>query len=176
MKRFVVFATLVVALGGAVILQFAGGGGSSRFEAPDFSLPDLQGQSHTLSAYRGKVVFLNLWATWCPPCREEMPSMDRLYRRFADAGLVMLAVSQDEGSRAGVESFVRGLGLSFPVLLDPEGRLPGRYGVTGYPETFLIDRNGRIVEHIVGPEDWFSEEAQKLIADLLAQPYAAPTS
>lgn len=176
MKRFIVFATLVVALGGAVVLQFAGSGSSSRFEAPDFTLPDLRGQSHTLSAYRGKVVFLNLWATWCPPCRDEMPSMEKLHRRFADQGLVMLAVSQDEGPRAGVESFVRGLGLSFPILLDPEGRLPGRYGVTGYPETFLIDRNGRIVEHIVGPEDWFSEEAQQLIADMLAQPQAAPES
>lgn len=170
MKRYVIFALLVALLAGAVLFQFGGGGGAARFEAPDFTLTDLSGASHTLSAYRGKVVFLNLWATWCPPCREEMPSMEKLHQRFASEGLVLLAVSEDEGPRDGIEIFVRSLGLTFPILLDPEGRLPGRFGVTGYPETFLIDRSGRIVQHIVGPADWFSPESQARIAELLAQP------
>lgn len=170
MKRYLVFGLLVALMGGAVLWQFGGGGNAARFEAPDFVLNDLNGTSHSLAAYRGKVVFLNLWATWCPPCREEMPSMEKLHQKFAADGLVLLAVSEDEGPSQGVEAFTRSLGLTFPILLDPEGKLPGRYGVTGYPETFLIDRSGRIVQHIVGPEDWFSPEAQQQIATLLAQP------
>ena len=84
--------------------------------APDFAVPDLSGQAVRLSAYRGQVVLVNIWATWCPPCREEMPSMERLHERLKDRGFVLLAVSQDEGAVAGVKKFVDQMKLTFPVL------------------------------------------------------------
>lgn len=124
--------------------------------APDFAVPDLAGQAVRLSSLRGRVVLLNVWTTWCPPCREEMPSMEGLHQRLRDRGFVLLAVSQDEGGAAVVEPFVRQLGLTFPVLVDPDQQVGRRFGVWGYPESFLIDRDGRVVERIIGPRDWSS--------------------
>ena len=136
--------------------------------APDFSVTDLRGQAVRLSAFRGKVVFLNLWATWCAPCREEMPSMGRLYERLKDRDFALLAVSQDEEGKRAVEPFVRELRLAFPVLLDPEHQVGDRYEVTGYPETFLIDRNGRVVEHVIGPRNWMAPEWIARLETLIA--------
>lgn len=173
MRRILPILLLGGTLAVIVAVQLSRTDSRSGFEAPDFALPDLDGRTHTLAEYRGKVVFLNIWATWCPPCREEMPSMNRLHERYAREGLVVLAVSEDEGPQADVEAFARGLGLRFPILLDPDGVLPPRYGVTGYPETFLIDRSGRIVRHVVGPADWFSDAARAEIEALLRAPVAA---
>jgi len=122
--------------------------------APDFALSDLAGRTVRLSGLRGKVVVLNLWATWCPPCVDEMPSMERLYATLRDADFALLAVSQDEDGKRVVAPFVERMRLSFPVLLDPDRQVGDRYGVSGYPETFVIDRNGLIVEHVIGPRDW----------------------
>jgi peroxiredoxin len=119
--------------------------------APDFAVTALDGQAVRLSAYRGKVVLLNLWTTWCPPCRDEMPSMEALHRRLKDRDFVLLAVSQDEDGKRVVEPFVKDMGLTFPILVDPEHQVGDRYGVWGYPESFLIDRDGVIVERIIGP-------------------------
>jgi peroxiredoxin len=138
--------------------------------APDFSVPDLAGQTVRLSALRGKVVLLNLWTTWCPPCRDEMPSMERLHQQLRGRDFQLLAVSQDEDGRRVVEPFVRDMKLSFPVLVDPEHQVGERYGVWGYPETFLIDREGRIVERVIGPRDWSSPESVAQIERLLAAP------
>ena len=136
--------------------------------APDFSVPDLGGQAVRLSALRGKVVLLNLWTTWCPPCREEMPSMERLYARLRDRDFQLLAISQDEDGKRAVEPFVRDLGLSFPVLVDPEHQVGDRYGVWGYPESFLIDRNGYVVERVIGPRDWASAASVAALESLIA--------
>jgi cytochrome c biogenesis protein CcmG/thiol:disulfide interchange protein DsbE len=138
--------------------------------APDFAVPDLAGQAVRLSALRGQVVLLNLWTTWCPPCREEMPSMEKLYQRLKSRGFVLLAVSQDEAGKAAVEPFVRDLGLSFPVLVDPEHQVGSRYRVWGYPESFIIDREGRIVERIIGPRDWVDPEQIAVLERLLDTP------
>jgi len=135
-------------------------------EAPDFSLPTLEGQTVTLSALRGQVVFLNFWATWCPPCREEMPSIERLHRAFKDQGLVVLAVDVDEGAGV-VARFVKDFRLSFPVLLDTGSAVTPRYGVVGLPTTILVDRRGRIVGGAVGPRDWASPAGRALIRSLL---------
>jgi cytochrome c biogenesis protein CcmG, thiol:disulfide interchange protein DsbE len=135
--------------------------------APDFAVPDLAGQAVRLSGLRGKVVLLNLWTTWCPPCREEMPSMEKLYQRLRDRGFVLLAVSQDEGGKEAVEPFVRDLGLTFPVLVDPEHQVGDRYQVWGYPESFIIDREGRVVERVIGPRDWTSPEQVAALERLL---------
>ena len=136
--------------------------------APDFSVPDLAGQAVRLSALRGKVVLVNLWATWCPPCREEMPSMERLYQKLKTRDFQLLAVSQDEDGRRVVEPFVRQMKLSFPVLVDPEHQVGDRYGVWGYPETFVIDRSGHVADRIIGPRDWASPESIEKIEKLLA--------
>ncbi|GIW40156.1 MAG: thioredoxin [Candidatus Binatia bacterium] len=137
------------------------------FPAPDFELEDLNGQKVRLSAFRGRVVLLNVWATWCAPCREEMPSMERLHRRFSRDGLTVLAVSQDEQGRTTVEPYVRELGLTFPVLLDPRGEVARKFGVTGYPESFVIDRDGKVVLHHVGFQDWSSPPAVEFFRRLL---------
>jgi len=136
--------------------------------APDFAVPNLSGQAVRLSALRGKVVVLNLWTTWCPPCRDEMPSLERLYARLRDRDFELLAVSQDEDGKRVVEPFVREHRLSFLVLIDPEHQVGDRYGVWGYPETFVIDRNGYVVERVIGPRDWGSSQAVAALESLIA--------
>ncbi len=168
MKRWSLpFSLLLIALGAALYYQHLHAGSRAGFPAPDFNLKDLSGRVHRLSDFRGKVVFLNFWATWCPPCRMEMPSMERLHQRLRGKDFVLLAISEDETGRAAVQPFVGQLGISFPVLLDEEGRVPQHYGVTGYPETFIIDRGGRVVQHTIGPEDWDSEPVYRYLIQLL---------
>jgi peroxiredoxin len=170
MKRWILpFGFLVVALGAAFYYQQLQANARTGFPAPEFALKDLHDHTHHLSDFRGKIVFLNVWATWCPPCRMEMPSMENLYRRLRGKGLVMLAVSEDEAGPAAVQPFVEEMGLTFPVLLDESGALPPRYGVTGYPETFIIDREGRVMHHTIGPEDWDSTQAIAFFDRLLDQ-------
>ena len=139
--------------------------------APDFALPDLSGQAVRLSAYRGRVVLVNLWATWCPPCRDEMPSMERLHQQLKDKGFVLLAVAEDDGGARVVKPFIEEMKVTFSVLVDPDGEVGRKYGVWGYPESFLVDREGRIVERVIGPRDWASAVQVARIEALLA---AAP--
>jgi len=161
------FGFLVIALGAALYYQQLQASGRAGFPAPDFVLNDLYGQTLRLSDLRGKIVFLNVWATWCPPCQMEMPSMEHLYRRLKGRDFAMLAVNEDEDGKMAVQSFVDHLHITFPVLVDPEGVVPARYGVTGYPETFIIDREGRVIQHTIGPEDWESEQAYQFFTRLL---------
>jgi peroxiredoxin len=169
------FGLLLLVLAALAGLQYMGRSPRTGYEAPEFALPDLQGTTHRLSDFRGRVVFLNLWATWCPPCRDEMPSMEALYRRFRDRDFAMLAVAQDESIPA-VRAFVEEVGLTFPILLDPGATLSPRYGATGYPETFIIDRNGQVVNHTIGPEDWDRPEMIAYFEQLLAPPAVADAS
>lgn len=159
-------AAVVAAL---VALQWWQRQPGSGYTAADFELPDLAGQTVRLADFRGSIVFLNLWATWCPPCRAEMPGMEALYRRFKGRPFAMLAVSEDTDV-AAVRQFVGELGLTFPILLDTDNRLPGRYGVTGYPETFIIGRDGTVLKHIIGPAEWDSPEYIAWFESLLAEP------
>ena len=122
--------------------------------APEFSLADLKGNAVRLANLKGKVVFVNIWTTWCEPCRQEMPAMQALYTSLAGPDFEMLAVNSDQSKRDVVERFVQTYQLSFPVLPDPDLQVAGRYRVTGYPETFVIDRNGTIVAHEIGPQHW----------------------
>jgi len=122
--------------------------------APDFSLKDLSGNQVRLSDLRGKVVVLNFWATWCPPCREEIPSMMRLDRAMTEKDFRMLAVSIDEGGKDAVTEFFRKSGTSLPVLFDTDQAVGKRYGLTGVPETFVIDKKGVILKKVVGAMDW----------------------
>ncbi len=135
--------------------------------APDFELKDVNGQIVRLSEFKGQVVILNFWATWCPPCREEMPSMEALHRKFADKGLVMIAVNVEENGPQLVPDFLRSNPYSFRILYDNEARVQNLYKVFRYPETFIIDRNGNIVDKVIGSHDWMRGEAYKLVDFLL---------
>jgi peroxiredoxin len=139
-----------------------------RPEAPDFALPDAGGRKVSLKDYRGKVVFLNFWATWCESCREEMPSMDRLYREFKGKGLEILAVNIKEKPRDAI-AFAKELKLTYPVLLDAEGEVGLLYGAFGLPATYVIDRKGVVLARMWGPADWHSPAARKLFAALVEQ-------
>lgn len=136
-------------------------------ESVDFTLPDLHGKKVSLSDYRGKVVFLNFWASWCKPCEQEMPSMQELYRSMRGAPFEILAVSIDSGSAESVEGFVKERGVTFPVLQDKLGTIKDIYKTTGVPETFIIDQNGVIAEKIVGPRNWTAGANIRTIIDLL---------
>jgi len=139
----------------------------ARHTAPDFVSENLQGGNTGLADYRGKVVLLNFWATWCIPCREEMPGMEALWQKYKEKGFVVAAVSVDEGSQKRVETFTKLLDLSFPVLLDPESEVNDLYKVSNMPTSFLIDGNGKIISRIVGTKDWSSPEAIQLVEKLL---------
>ncbi len=117
--------------------------------APDFSLPALVGEAQSLRDYRGHVVVLNFWASWCGPCRAEMPDMQVVYGELRDRGLVVLGVNQGEG-RDQVQAFAGDFGLSFPILLDADRSVGALYGVDAYPTTFIIDTSGVIRQVIVG--------------------------
>ena len=135
--------------------------------APDFTLPGLDGQMVSLADYRGKVVFLNIWATWCPPCVEEMPSMEKLYKQLKTEGFEILAVSMDVSGAQAVLPFMKKHKLSFPALTDTEGAMKSLYQTTGVPETFIIDKDGTIVEKIIGPRDWASSGAIRSFRNLI---------
>lgn len=139
---------------------------------PDFTLPDLQGHTVQLSALRGKVVFINVWATWCPPCVEEMPTIQRLYDRLQARGLEVLAISIDTLGAQVVGPFMQRHQLTFPALLDPTSRIERLYRIGGVPESFIVDKGGRLVEKVVGPRDWSHSQVIAMFERLLAAPGA----
>ena len=138
--------------------------------ASDFKLEDaFTGETISLSKLKGKVVFLNVWATWCGPCREEMPSMETLYDELkGNKDFVMLAVSQDTKGKSAVVPYVEKNGYHFQILLDPENKVGESYNVSGVPETFIIDRKGRIVAHHMGAFDWSRPDVKEALQQLLA--------
>lgn len=135
-------------------------------EAEDFTLKTLKGGTVSLKDYRGRLIFLNFWATWCGPCRAEMPSMQRLWEEFKEEDFVILAINIQEESKL-VSSFMNERGLSFPVLLDEKGKVARSYGIRGIPTTFFLNPEGEIIGKAVGARDWDSEESFELIRELL---------
>ena len=135
--------------------------------APDFSLRNLKGNYQSLDSFSGQVVVLNFWATWCVPCRVEMPSFEKLYRRYRSEGLTVLAVTLDKKSEKNIKSFVEEYELSFPVLLDEEGKVERLYPSMTIPFTYVIDRKGRIVARVDGAKNWESSETFEAIEYLL---------
>lgn len=141
--------------------------------APPLRLAALPGEEVDRESYRGRVVLVNFWATWCPPCVEEMPSLERLHRTLGPEGLVVLGVSIDEDSGA-LQDFVKRAGVTFPILRDPGGRkAAAAWRTTGWPETYVIDGKGRIVRKIGGPARWDTPEAIAWFRGLLKP--AAPS-
>jgi peroxiredoxin len=135
--------------------------------APDFSLPDAHGTTQRLSAFRGRVVLLSFWATWCPPCQDDMPALESFYQAHRDQGLTVLAVASDRQGEAVVTPFLRQYGLSFTALLDSTGEVTRMYGVSSLPTTYLLDRQGRLVTVAIRNSLWADPKSQALITSLL---------
>ena len=135
--------------------------------APRFTLRNLQGNRESLENYRGRVVILNFWATWCAPCRMEMPSFEKLYRRFRSEGVAVLAVSIDKNADAQIKKFADKYDLSFPILLDAEGEAERLYPAMSIPFTYVIDRDGRVVAQVDGAKNWESRETFEAVEYLL---------
>ena len=138
--------------------------------APDFTLNTLNGELVKLSDLKGQVVIVNFWATWCPPCREEIPSMMKLNAAMAGKPFRMLCVSIDEGGKVAVEEFFRKSGFSLPVLIDSDKRAGKLYGITGVPETFVIDKRGVILKKVVGAMEWDRPDVIAFLNDALNKP------
>ena len=137
--------------------------------AEDFALGTPRGGTFTLSEHRGKVVMVNFWATWCPPCLEEMPAMDRLYRQHKDAGFTLVAVSVDTDP-AKVTPFLSSHKLTFPVGLDPRMDLANSYAVRALPSSFIVDRAGNLAALAIGPRHWDNDAGHSLVEGLARQP------
>ena len=138
--------------------------------APPLEATTLVGakRTKTLADYKGKVVLLNVWATWCEPCKVEMPSIEKLHKEFGSRGLAVVAVSVDDaGTEDHVREFARELGITFEILHDPANVTSRNWQITGYPETFVIARDGTIRKKIIGAADWSSEANRALIRELL---------
>lgn len=173
-QQWGIVAAVLVVLGGGLVaaMHFLGdqlfpvGIGS---KAPNFRAKVLGGDSYrTYQDYKGQVVLLNIWATWCPPCKVEMPSIERLYREYGPRGLKVVAVSIDDYvSEDSIRSFARSFGMTFDVLHDPTHAIERLYQTTGYPETFVIDADGTIRKKWIGADDWDSQGNRALVAQLL---------
>jgi peroxiredoxin len=137
--------------------------------APDFVLQDVSGDTWKLSSLKGKAVFINFWASWCKPCRDEMPSMEALNKAMAGQPFQMLAIGFNDDIDTA-NRFARGLGVTFPVLVNPEPELTEAYMITGVPETFLIDADGILRHRFIGPYNWDTPEMRTLVQELLNSP------
>lgn len=137
--------------------------------APDFDAVTVPQRDsvHFRERYAGHVTLVNIWATYCIPCRTEMPAIEQLYRELSPKGLRVVAISVDEGNGEDVRAFVKQYGLTFDILHDPSGRIQSLYQTTGVPETFLLDKDGVIVKKIIGPHPWSSPSNQRIVTDLL---------
>src|SRR5574337_537141 len=136
--------------------------------APDFTLKTLEGSSVRLSEFRGrKVVLINFWATWCPPCRLEMPTMQQIYSEYKDKGFEILAVNIESDATQEITDFVKELRLTFPILLDPNMKITRKFRVIGLPVSVLIDRQGIVRAKEIGYHDWTTRTSRKLVEGLL---------
>ncbi|HJS48225.1 MAG TPA: TlpA disulfide reductase family protein [Gemmatimonadales bacterium] len=173
-KQWMAVGLLVAGLGLGGFALVRAGQGITGVEvgnaAPDFELVDLAtGDSVSLrERYRGSVTLVNIWATWCAPCREEMPAMQAAYDAFKDRGFRVAAVSIDQSDSTAVRAFVAEFGLTFDILHDRSGAIQRTYQTTGVPESFLLDRGGRIVRRVIGAHDWSSAINRDLVERLLA--------
>ncbi len=167
--RFPLAVLVLLGLGAGLYFSLPEAPASVKEGSPSvaFSLPDLKGAMHGLP--KGEVTLLNFWATWCPPCRKEMPSMVEMHNKLAARGLKIVAVSVDK-KRSDLANFVREFQIPFQVLHDADSTVSRRYGVFRYPETFLIDRNGKIRHHLVGGMDWMSGSVLKTVEGMLNEP------
>ena len=141
------------------------------FPAPAFELPGLNGEEGlTLEDYKGKFVLLNFWATWCPPCLEEMPSMETIHQHYKDKDFTVVAISSDEGGKADIDPFVEKLGVTFPILMDADKAVSSVYGAINLPLSFILNPEGMVIAGSEGARDWSSEEAMSVLEEMLESP------
>jgi cytochrome c biogenesis protein CcmG/thiol:disulfide interchange protein DsbE len=141
-------------------------------KAPNFKALTLDSipKEKSLADYRGQVVMINVWATWCLPCRVEMPSIEALHKAYGPKGLKIVAVSIDDpGTEAGIRAFAKEYGLTFEILHDPKGEITDLYDITGYPETIIVGKDGVIRKKLMSATDWNSPEARALVDRLLTE-------
>jgi len=124
--------------------------------APDFTLVDMDGEKHRLTDYRGRVVIINFWATWCPPCREELPSMNRGWAKIKNEGIAMVAVNVGEDEDT-IFSFQGDYPINFTILLDSKGEVINQWPILGLPTTFVVDKQGRLAYRAIGGREWDSD-------------------
>lgn len=141
----------------------------ARLSAPNFTLPDLKQANVRLSDYRGKLVLLNFWASFCVPCRKEMPALEDLWQRYHDKGLVILALSADRDNLKRVEMFINEGHYSFPILLDTAGVVRKNYEIRALPTSYLIGRDGKFIGRVIGGRDWDGTQGRKMIELLLSR-------
>jgi thiol-disulfide isomerase/thioredoxin len=139
---------------------------SQKVTAPDFSIDSLDGEQVTLSDFRGKVIFLNFWATWCGPCRMEVQDIDELHETLKDEDFAVMAIDIQEKEKR-VRSYMEGEGIDFPVYLDRDGRVAVEYAVSGIPTTYIIDPDGIIVGRAIGPREWASKDSIAFMRSLM---------
>ncbi len=162
------FRTLFFIVASICLILLSDGLACAGNTAPDFTLTNLEGQKVTLSSYKGKVVVLNFWGTWCEPCKAEMPSLNKLYLEHRDKGLVVFAISIDP-SEQNVKSFISQKGYSIPVLIDNNKEVYfDSYGLFGLPVSVIIDRDGTIVQKVIGETAWDSRQMEEKIQKLLS--------
>ena len=174
-QSIILILVFIIGIGVMILLQTNKSSfdlaGKPRFKkgmrAPDFTLPDLNDKRVSLADYKGQVVLLNIWATWCRPCVEEMPSMETLYQELKGERFAILAVSIDESGSDVVRPFMEKHKLSFPALVDSAGTIKNLYRTTGVPESFIIDKQGNILEEIIGPRDWAAPGALRYFRSLI---------
>ncbi len=165
MKRLSVLWVWLLCMAGVVAADQTLTPVPGRPAAPDFELQDTEGKRHRLSDYRGQPVLINFWATWCPPCREEIPSMNRAWARIAEEGIIMLAINVGEDEDT-IFVFTADYPADFPVLLDRDGEVIGQWPVKGVPTTFIVDPEGRIAYRAVGGREWDDEQLLDVIREL----------
>ncbi len=167
MRNLLLIALLVVIGGGAYIyFNMPPAPVVAGEMAPDFTLEDTKGNKVTLSSLRGKVVMVNFWATWCPPCKEEMPSMEKLNKIMAGEDFVMLAINTEKNGRSVVPDFLKKNPHDFTVLYDETGAVQQEYGVYKFPESFIVRKDGTIDRKVLGAIDWASSQTVAYIKDL----------
>jgi peroxiredoxin len=138
--------------------------------APDFTFPGMDGKMVSMADYRGKVVLVNIWATWCRSCVDEMPSMEKLYQKLKGEDFEILAVSIDSLGEKVVAPFMKKYNLTFPALIDSAGAIRMGYRTTGVPESFIIDKDGILVKKVIGPLEWTKPETLHLFQRLIQKP------
>lgn len=157
--RYLILIVLILLLGGGIYIYSNLPSTTAVVageKAPDFQLEDTKGNTVSLSELRGKVVMVNFWATWCPPCKEEMPSMERLNKFMAGEDFVMLAINTEADGRSVVPAFLNKNPHDFTVLYDDQGTVQQRYGVYKFPESFIIRKDGTVDRKVIGAIDWSS--------------------
>lgn len=137
--------------------------------APDIDLTSIDGKQSKLSDYRGKAVFLNFWASWCNPCKAELRDIQDMSRKMDGKPFEIVAVSVDTTGADKLKEFLNDRGISFPVFLDPTMTSAKRYGVTGFPETFILDKKGVIAKRYVGPRDWTAKSMLDIFNQLAGE-------